>query len=254
MVSCYTAREKTFLLGIPVTRDKRRGRGGLRKGGWADELPEDSRVWSQPETSREPKPPDFPSASIRALQTSGTSRKPGNRRGQAFLVTLEAVSFFFHHSSRLRNVPKLGAGNPGLLSSRNPAVTPGTRWRWTELEWVTQSLLGSAPWSLLWEDAPLFGGKWGRLVLAADQKWSRGGGLLPNHGDPKSPVKVKAISPPFPTTLPQEAQMPPQQACEEGGPLAFGPQPHNWRHPDMQSQPGLPVPAGRHSRPHLLPP
>lgn len=86
---------------------------------------------------------------------------------------LEAVSFFFHHSSRLRNVPKLGAGNPSLLSSLNPAVTLGTRWRWTELEWVTQSLLGSAPLSLLWDDAdlvtssPLFGGKWGRLVLAA---------------------------------------------------------------------------------------
>ncbi|XP_057408323.1 uncharacterized protein LOC130708804 [Balaenoptera acutorostrata] len=142
--------------------------------------------------------------------------------GPGLLAMLEAVSFFFHHSSRLRNVPKLGAGNPGLLSSLNPAVTPGTRWRWTELQRVTQSLRGSSPFSLLRGDAdlvtssPLFGGRWGRPVLAAMTFTCRllirnGAAVLPNHGDPKSQVKVKTISPPFPTTLPQEAQMPPSK-------------------------------------------
>ena len=106
--------KKTFLLGIPVPRDKRRGPGGLRKGGWADELSEGRRVWSQPATSREPKPPDFPAASTRALQTRGTSRKPWKRRGQAFWPCWKPASFFSLHSSHLRNVPKLGAGNPGL--------------------------------------------------------------------------------------------------------------------------------------------
>lgn len=82
--------------------------------------------------------------------------------------------------------------------------------------------------------------------------------MPPNHGDPKSqnwpPRKSQDYFTSFTTTLPQEAQMPPQQACEEIGPLAPRPQPHNWKHPELQSWPGLPVPAGGDSRPHLLPP
>ena len=62
------------------------------------------------------------------------------------------------------------------------------------------------------------------------------------------PGKVKVISPPLPTTLPQEAQIPPIKPVRRlvHWPLGLNPQ---LRHRDMQSQPGLPVIAGRNCRP-----
>lgn len=120
VVSCYTVRlkqnkTKPFLLAIPVTRNKRTGSGGLRRGGWAGEPSEDRRVWCQPEASREPRPPvslQPPSPPSGPYSPEGPAGN-GEEEGQGLRAMLEVVSFFLH-SGRLRNVPRLGAGNPGL--------------------------------------------------------------------------------------------------------------------------------------------
>lgn len=71
-------------------------------------------MWYQPETSREPRPPKF-SSGLHPGPTAQRDMLDGNREeeGPGLLAMLEVVSFFLH-SSHLRNVPGLGAGNPGL--------------------------------------------------------------------------------------------------------------------------------------------
>lgn len=86
---------------------------GLRKGGWADEPSKDRRVWYKPKTSREPRPPNFPPPSIRALQPRGTCRKRG--RGGAGPPGLAGSGFILPPLQPPQECPWAGGREPWPL-------------------------------------------------------------------------------------------------------------------------------------------